>query len=281
MSLKQLSCNKSFGGMQLRFEHSSTACNCNMTFSVYLPQAAETDKVPVLYWLSGLTCTDENFVTKAGAQAFASKHGLVIIAPDTSPRGETVPDDPDGAYDFGLAAGFYVNAIEPPFSTHYHMYDYITEELPALINANFNVNPERAGIFGHSMGGHGAITIALNNPGKYKSLSAFAPISSPMNCPWGEKALTGYLGPDREKWKNHDAAYLIQNASEKLPLLVDQGTADNFLTEQLKPELLEQAAVTNNYPLTLRMQKGYDHSYFFIASFMEDHIIHHAMHLKK
>lgn len=276
MSLKEIGANKSFGGRQLRFEHSSTTCNCDMTFSVFLPRAAETEAVPVLYWLSGLTCTDENFVTKAGAQQHAARHGLAIIAPDTSPRGEGVPDDPDAAYDFGLAAGFYVNATEAPFSTHYHMYDYITRELPALVNENFKVNPGKTGIFGHSMGGHGAITIALNNPGQYHSLSAFAPISSPMNCPWGEKALTGYLGPDRESWKAHDSANLIESAAKKLPLLVDQGTADNFLAEQLKPELLQQAANANQYPLHLRMQEGYDHSYFFISTFMEDHIEHHA-----
>lgn len=280
MSLNELSQNKSFGGKQLRFEHESSSCSCKMTVSIFLPPKAENTRVPVLYWLSGLTCTDENFVTKAGAQNYASKHGIAIIAPDTSPRGDDVPDDPEGAYDFGLAAGFYVNATEAPFSTHYHMYDYITKELPSLINANFNVDPSRQGIFGHSMGGHGAITIALNNPGQYKSLSAFAPISSPMNCPWGEKALTGYLGSDRETWKKHDAAYLVGTTSEKLPLLVDQGTGDNFLKDQLKPELLQQAADANQYPVTIRMQEGYDHSYFFIATFMEDHIDHHARALK-
>ena len=280
MSLNELSQNKSFGGKQLRFEHESSSCSCKMTVSIFLPPEAENTRVPVLYWLSGLTCTDENFVTKAGAQNYASKHGIAIIAPDTSPRGDDVPDDPEGAYDFGLAAGFYVNATEAPFSTHYHMYDYITKELPGLINANFNVDPSRQGIFGHSMGGHGAITIALNNPGQYKSLSAFAPISSPMNCPWGEKALTGYLGSDRETWKKHDAAYLVGTTSEKLPLLVDQGTGDNFLKDQLKPELLQQAADANQYPVTIRMQEGYDHSYFFIATFMEDNIDHHARALK-
>ena len=280
MSLNELSQNKSFGGKQLRFEHESSSCSCKMTVSIFLPPEAENTRVPVLYWLSGLTCTDENFVTKAGAQNYASKHGIAIIAPDTSPRGDDVPDDPEGAYDFGLAAGFYVNATEAPFSTHYHMYDYITKELPSLINANFNVDPSRQGIFGHSMGGHGAITIALNNPGQYKSLSAFAPISSPMNCPWGEKALNGYLGSNRETWKKHDAAYLVGTTSEKLPLLVDQGTGDNFLKDQLKPELLQQAADANQYPVTIRMQEGYDHSYFFIATFMEDHIDHHARALK-
>ena len=280
MNLKELANNKSFGGQQKRFEHKSTSCNCTMTFSIYLPPQAETTKVPLVYWLSGLTCTDENFVTKAGAQSFASQHGIAIVAPDTSPRGDDVPDDPEGAYDFGLAAGFYVNATQDPFSTHYHMYDYITQELPNLINETFNVDPNRAGIFGHSMGGHGALTIALNNPKTYKSVSAFAPICSPLNCPWGEKALTGYLGPDRETWKKHDACYMISQAQERLPLLVDQGQDDPFLTEQLKPELLEVAAKSHDHPLTLRLQPGYDHSYFFIASFMEDHIAHHAQALK-
>lgn len=276
MSLKELSAIKSFNGQQKRFEHQSSSCNCTMTFSIFLPKASETSKVPVVYWLSGLTCTDENFVTKAGAQNFADKHGIAIVAPDTSPRGEGVADDPEEAYDFGLAAGFYVNATQNSFSDHYKMYDYITKELPALINENFPVDGNRVGIFGHSMGGHGALTIALNNPGMYKSVSAFAPITSPMNCPWGEKALTGYLGDDRETWKKHDACHMVSVATERLHMLVDQGGADPFLTEQLKPELLEAAAKAHDHPLTLRMQSGYDHSYFFIATFMEDHIAHHA-----
>lgn len=276
MSLKELANNKSFGGQQKRFEHQSSSCNCKMTFSIFLPTASITAKVPVLYWLSGLTCTDENFVTKAAAQSYAEQHSIAIVAPDTSPRGDDVADDPEGAYDFGLAAGFYVNATEPPFNTHYKMYDYITKELPALINENFPIDANRQGISGHSMGGHGALTIALNNPGVYKSLSAFAPISSPMNCPWGEKALSGYLGANKEAWKKHDACHMISIATERLPILVDQGDADPFLSEQLKPELLESTAKSHNHPLTLRMQPGYDHSYFFIATFMEDHIAHHA-----
>jgi S-formylglutathione hydrolase len=280
MSLTELSSVKSFGGQQKRFEHQSQSCNCTMTFSIYLPKEAETNKVPLVYWLSGLTCTDENFVTKAGAQAYASKYGIAIVAPDTSPRGEGVADDPEEAYDFGLAAGFYVNATQAPFSTHYHMYDYITKELPTLVNENFNVDPSRAGIFGHSMGGHGALTIALNNPGMYKSVSAFAPISSPINCPWGQKALGGYLGDNQETWKKHDACHMLSVATERLPLLIDQGDADPFLTEQLKPELLSKAAVAHAHPINLRMQAGYDHSYFFIATFMEDHIAHHAKAIK-
>jgi len=280
MSLTELSSVKSYDGQQKRFEHKSSSCNCTMTFSIYLPKEAETNKVPLVYWLSGLTCTDENFVTKAGAQAYASKHGIAIVAPDTSPRGEDVADDPEAAYDFGLAAGFYVNATEAPFASHYHMYDYITKELPALVNENFNVDPERVGIFGHSMGGHGALTIALNNPGMYKSVSAFSPISSPINCPWGQKALGGYLGSNQETWKKHDTCHMISVATERLPLLIDQGDADPFLTEQLKPELLSKAADDHNHPINLRMQSGYDHSYFFIATFMEDHIAHHAKSIK-
>lgn len=280
MTITELSSVKSFEGQQKRFEHTSSSCNCTMTCSIYLPKEAETNKVPLLYWLSGLTCTDENFVTKAGAQAFASKHGIAIVAPDTSPRGEGVADDKEGAYDFGLGAGFYVNATETPFAAHYHMYDYITKELPALINENFNVDSNRAGIFGHSMGGHGALTIALNNPGMYKSVSAFAPISSPINCPWGQKALSGYLGDNQENWLKHDTCHMISVASERLPLLIDQGDADPFLTEQLKPELLAKAAETHNHPINLRRQPGYDHSYFFIATFIGDHIEHHVKAIK-
>lgn len=280
MNLTKISDIKSFGGRQMRFSHNSTSCNCEMTFSIFLPTKAETTEVPALYWLSGLTCTDENFVTKAGAQLHAEAHGLAIIAPDTSPRGENVPDDPNGDYDFGLGAGFYVNATEPLFATHYHMYDYIVDELPTLINENFNIIPDKTGIFGHSMGGHGALTIAFNNPGRYKSLSAFAPISSPINCPWGQKALSGYLGSDHKKWQRHDACHMIKETTERLSLLVDQGDDDPFLTEQLKPELLEKSAKTNNHPLNLCLHPGYDHSYFFIASFIGDHIVHHANALK-
>lgn len=279
-ALTEVSENKSFGGRQLRYTHRSDACKSDMTFAIFLPPQAEAGSVPVIYWLSGLTCTDENFVTKAGAQQFAAEHGIAVVAPDTSPRGEGVPDDPDSAYDFGLAAGFYVNATQAPWSEHYHMYDYIVQELPEAVNANFPVDPERRSIFGHSMGGHGALTIALKNPGRYRSVSAFAPIVAPMQVPWGHKALGNYLGPDREAWKNYDACELIATAQEKLPLLVDQGTGDQFLEEQLKPELLEAACKANGHPLTLRMQPGYDHSYYFMASFMKDHFAHHAPALK-
>jgi S-formylglutathione hydrolase len=277
--MEQIAENRSFGGRQLRFRHAAQSLNCEMHVSVYLPPAAETARVPLLYWLSGLTCTDENFVTKAGAQQFAAEHGIAIVAPDTSPRGEDVPDDPEGAYDFGLGAGFYVNATQQPWAEHYHMYDYVAQELPALIKDALPVDIERAGIFGHSMGGHGAITIGLKNPQAYRSISAFAPICSPLSCPWGEKALGNYLGENRDSWSDYDSASLVQRATTQLPLLVDQGEADNFLEEQLKPALLEKAALAANYPLQLRMQPGYDHSYFFIASFIEDHIRFHAKHL--
>ena len=277
--MEQIGENRSFGGRQLRFTHASRTLNCDMNFSVYLPPAAEHGEVPVLYWLSGLTCTDENFVTKAGAQHYAARHGVAIVAPDTSPRGEGVPDDPEGAYDFGLGAGFYVNAVQEPWANHYQMYDYISTELPALVAAQPSIDAERAGIFGHSMGGHGALTIALKNPQNYRSVSAFSPICSPLNCPWGEKALGNYLGGDREHWKQHDSTELIRAAQQHLPILVDQGAADDFLHEQLKTELLQQASAEANYPITIRMQPGYDHSYFFISSFIGEHIEFHMQHL--
>ena len=277
--MDQIGENRCFGGRQLRFTHPSQTLNCDMNFSVYLPPAAEQDKVPVLYWLSGLTCTDENFVTKAGAQQYAARHGVAIVAPDTSPRGEGVPDDPEGAYDFGLGAGFYVNAVQEPWAEHYRMYDYVLTELPALVADNLPVNGDRAGIFGHSMGGHGALTIALKNPQNYRSVSAFSPICSPLNCPWGEKALGRYIGGDREAWKQYDSTELIRIAQKRLPTLVDQGGADDFLQEQLKTELLQQASDEADYPITVRMQPGYDHSYFFISSFIGEHIDFHMQHL--
>lgn len=277
--MEQIGENLCFAGRQLRYKHTSEVLGCEMNFSVFLPPQALTARVPVIYWLSGLTCTDENFVTKAGAQRYASEHGVAVVAPDTSPRGEGVPDDPDGAWDFGLGAGFYVNATEQPWAANYRMYDYIVSELPALVNANFPVDPERVAISGHSMGGHGALTIALKNPHLFKSVSAFAPISSPLNCAWGEKALGNYLGADRSAWAEHDSCELLARATLKLPMLVDQGGADDFLTEQLKPELLQQASDNADYPLQLRVQDGYDHSYFFIASFIGEHIAFHARHL--
>ncbi|MBV7561756.1 S-formylglutathione hydrolase [Pseudomonas sp. sia0905] len=276
MTLEIVSSNKSFGGWHKRYKHRSSSLNCDMVFAVYLPPQAEKGaKLPVLYWLSGLTCTDENFMQKAGAQRMAAELGLIIVAPDTSPRGEGVPDDANGAYDFGLGAGFYVNATQEPWARHYRMYDYVVQELPALIEANFPVSGKR-GIAGHSMGGHGALICALKNPGRYQSVSAFSPIANPVNCPWGEKAFGNYLGEDRSRWREWDASVLIADAAEKLPILVDQGDRDDFLDGQLKPQALEAVAKAAGHPLTLRMQPGYDHSYYFIASFIEDHLRHHA-----
>jgi len=272
--LEEIESSKIFGGQQKRYQHQSTTLGCQMTFSVYLPARSESKKLPAIYWLSGLTCNDQNFVIKAGGQRLANELGIIIITPDTSPRGDDVADDE--AWDFAQGAGFYLNATQEPWSNHYKMYDYITKEMPTVINESQPVDPERISIMGHSMGGHGALTIALKNPGMYKSVSAFAPICSPTRCPWGEKALSQYLGDDRQVWEAYDASLLIANAQEKLPILVDQGTADNFLVEQLKPELLQQACESNNHPLTLRMQEGYDHSYNFIATFIEDHFKHHA-----
>lgn len=266
--------NKCFDGWLKRYKHSSTATGTEMIFAIYLPPQAQTQPVPVLYWLSGLTCTDENFMQKSGAQRIAAELGIAIVAPDTSPRGTDLPGEHD-SYDFGSAAGFYLNATQEPWSAHYNMYDYVTEELPALIEQHFPVTDKRA-ISGHSMGGHGALICALKNPGRYASVSAFAPISNPSNCPWGEKALTGYLGEDREVWKDWDSCELIATAEEKLPLLVDQGEADDFLAEQLKPEALQAACEAAGHPLELHLRPGYDHSYFFIASFIEDHLRHHA-----
>ena len=276
MALEQIGSNQSFGGQQLRYKHQSSVLNCEMTFSIYLPAQAEKGPVPVLYWLSGLTCNDENFVQKAGAQQHAAEHGIAIVCPDTSPRGDGVADDPEGAYDMGLGAGFYVNATQQPWAEHYQMYSYITDELPALINGEFPVDSQRASISGHSMGGHGALTIALKNPGQYKSVSAFSPIVSPLSCPWGDKVLSNYLGDDRETWAQYDSVELVKSATDHLPVLVDQGDSDNFLVEQLKTELLISAAGKADYPMQIRMQPNYDHSYFFIATFIGDHIAFHA-----
>lgn len=251
-----------------------------MQFSVFLPpQAVAGDKVPVAYWLSGLTCTDQNFATKSGAQRVAAELGIAIVMPDTSPRGEAVPDDADKAYDFGLGAGFYVDATQAPWNAYYNMYSYIVEELPALVEAQLPVSSKRA-IFGHSMGGHGALTIALNNPGQYTSVSAFSPIVNPIQCPWGQKALGQYLGEGRASWKRYDTVELIRAGARQLPMLVDQGLADNFLKSQLKTELLEAALQETGYQAEVRYQAGYDHSYYFIATFIEDHLRFHAKYLK-
>ncbi|WP_420598570.1 S-formylglutathione hydrolase [Neptuniibacter sp.] len=269
-----ISCTKSFGGWLKRYKHLSSSTGTEMIFAIYLPPQAQNNSVPVLYWLSGLTCTDENFMQKAGAQKLAAELGMAIVCPDTSPRGTDFPEEHDN-YDFGSGAGFYVNATEAPWSENYRMYDYVVTELPDVIQANFPVT-DQCSISGHSMGGHGAIVSALKNPGKYQSLSAFAPISNPINCPWGQKALSGYLGKDKEQWKAWDSCELIATAEEKLPLLIDQGQADDFMEEQLKPEALKAACEAVGYPLEQRIQPGYDHSYFFIASFIDDHLRHHA-----
>ncbi|MCC4799921.1 S-formylglutathione hydrolase [Enterovibrio norvegicus] len=280
MSIENISSNRSSGGWHKQYTHASRTVHCDMRFAIFLPpQASETNKVPVLYWLSGLTCSDENFMQKAGAHRIAAELGIAIVAPDTSPRGENIPDDPDGAYDFGIGAGFYVNATEAPWNRYYHMYDYVVKELPAVIEDHFPVSDIKA-ISGHSMGGHGALSIALKNSDLYRSVSAFSPIVNPVNVPWGQKALSNYLGEDKNAWREYDSCALIKKADTHLPMLIDQGDADQFLHEQLKPENLLQAAEEVGYPIELRMQEGYDHSYYFISSFIEDHVRFHAKHLK-
>ena len=266
-----------FGGWQDVYRHRSAVLDCDMAFAIYLPPQAQDGPVPVLYWLSGLTCSEQNFITKAGAQRYAAEHGIAIVCPDTSPRGDGVADA-DG-YDLGKGAGFYVNATQAPWAAHYRMFDYVADELPALVEAHFPVTGARA-ISGHSMGGHGALVVALSKPGRYQSVSAFSPIVAPTQVPWGQKAFAAYLGDDRAEWTEYDASELIRTAAERLPVLVDQGEADEFLDAQLKPWLLKQAADAAGYPLTLRLQPGYDHSYYFIASFIGDHIAHHAAALK-
>lgn len=278
MKINLLKSHKSFGGVVEYYRHDSEVNRSEMAFSIYLPPAIENDSLPVLYWLSGLTCTEDNFMAKAGAQRVAAELGIVIVVPDTSPRNNGLEGE-DESYDFGSGAGFYLNSTTAGWSKHYNMYDYITQELPAIIEGNFNVDPARKSISGHSMGGHGALTIALKNPHEYRSVSAFSPIVSPMNVPWGQKAFSGYLGDDKQHWEVYDTTCLVKMAVEKLPLFIDQGGADEFLEDQLKPQLLKQACEVSGYPLELRMQAGYDHSYFFIASFIEDHLRYHARYL--
>ncbi len=265
-----------FSGRQITYQHTSETLNCDMNFSAYVPDDASGKW---LIWLSGLTCTEENFTTKAGAQRVACELGLTLIAPDTSPRGANVPDDPEEAYDFGLGAGFYVNATQEPWHKNYRMHDYIEEELYQLICKSMNVDAHQMGIFGHSMGGHGALTMALRSPEKFKSVSAFAPICSPINCPWGQKALTGYLGSDQETWRAYDACKLIDDGARVDAILVDQGSADGFISEQLKPELLESACDRGGIALNLRRHAAFDHSYYFIASFIDDHLRWHHSRL--
>ena len=267
-----------FGGWQDVYRHESSVLGCTMDFAVYLPPQAATQRLPVLYWLSGLTCNEQNFITKAGAQRYAAEHGIAIVCPDTSPRGDDVADAE--GYDLGKGAGFYVNATQAPWAAHYRMHDYVVDELPALVEANFPVTTSRA-ISGHSMGGHGALVLALRNPGRYRSVSAFSPIVAPSQVPWGQKAFGAYLGDDRAAWHSYDATALVASASERLPLLVDQGDADEFLNAQLKPELLQAACAAAGHPLLLRMRPGHDHSYYFIASFIGEHVAHHAAALRR
>jgi len=279
MGLKKVSDNRCFGGAQQVWSHESQATGCTMRFGLYLPPQAAHGRVPVLWWLSGLTCTEENFIVKAGAQRVAADLGMALVVPDTSPRGLTLPGDRD-AWDFGVGAGFYVDATREPWSRHYRMRRYITEELRALVASEFPLDDRRTAMSGHSMGGHGALTIALSFPGWILSVSAFAPIASPMRCPWGEKALTGYLGEDRQAWAAYDTTCLLQTRGwSGPPILVDQGQADPFLETQLRPDLLEQACASAGVALHLRRQPGYDHGYFFVSSFIEDHLRHHRAHL--
>jgi S-formylglutathione hydrolase len=276
MKLEKVSENRCFKGQQAVFAHESQACNGNMRFSVYRPdREIQGEMVPVVTFLSGLTCTEENFTVKAGAQRVASELGLMVVAPDTSPRGQNLPGE-DDAYDFGSGAGFYLDATQAPWSSAYRMYSYITRELPEVLAANFHCDMTRQGIMGHSMGGHGALTIHLKHPETYRSVSAFAPIVAPMQVPWGQKAFCGYLGEDQEAWRAYDACELVRRNPSDATILIDQGAADSFLAEQLRPELFEKACEDSGQKLELRMQPGYDHSYFFIASFIEDHLRHHA-----
>lgn len=270
---------KCFGGKLGFYSHVSTACNGEMRFAVFQPPQIQTQSVPVLYFLSGLSSTEENFMMKAGAQKYAAEYGLMLVAPDTSPRNTGTPGEDDD-WDFGTGAGFYVDATQQPWASHYKMYSYVVEELPTLIAGNFSIQTDKQGIFGHSMGGHGALICALRNPEKFKSVSVFAPIVAPMGCSWGEKVLSGYLGEDKEVWRDYDACELVKKLKYRGNILIDQGTTDKYLVEQLKPELFKQACEEVNQPLNLRYQEGYDHGYYFITSFIEDHIKHHVRELE-
>ena len=271
--LNLISENKVYDGWHKQYSHQSESNNCSMRFAIFLPPSATTQKVPVLYWLSGLTCSDENFMQKAGAFRMAAELGIAIVAPDTSPRGDNVAND--DSYDLGQGAGFYVNATESPWSKHYHMYRYISEELPALIENNFPVSTVKS-ISGHSMGGHGALVIGLRNSQQYRSISAFSPICHPMSCPWGQKAFSAYLGDDQSKWQQYDASQLLQQAENIPPILIEQGQADQFLEQQLKPESITNIVQESALDVTIRFQADYDHSYYFIASFIDEHLRFHA-----
>lgn len=279
MTIETVSTNKAFGGVQGVYKHKSDCTGTEMTFSVYVPPHKEGAKLPVIWYLSGLTCTHANVTEKGEFRKACSDLGMIFVAPDTSPRGEGVPDDAEGAYDFGLGAGFYVNATEAPYADNYRMRDYIETELPEIIASEFPADMTRQGITGHSMGGHGALTIGLRNPDRFKSVSAFAPIVSPLNCPWGEKALTGYVGSDRAKWREYDACALIEDGARLPDMLVEQGLDDNFLEGQLKTSLLAAVCESTGQKATIRYQPGYDHSYYFISSFMADHLNWHAERL--
>jgi S-formylglutathione hydrolase len=276
MTLEVVSQSRCFDGTQFTYQHRSSETGTMMRFAAFVPPQAHQSPCPVVWYLSGLTCTEENFTVKAGAQRIAAELGLLLIAPNTSPRGDGVPCDPAGSYDFGLGAGFYVDATQQPWSRNYRMASYIERELPQLITSELPADSARQSIMGHSMGGHGALTIALRNQRRYASVSAFSPICSPMNCQWGQKALSGYLGSNQESWRRYDACALLEDGARVTELLVDQGSADQFLETQLKPELLQRACERVGVPLTLRMHEGYDHSYFFISTFIEDHLRWHA-----
>jgi S-formylglutathione hydrolase len=279
MTLKKINANKSFGGETAFYVHTSRVCQCDMTFSIYLPpQSNEENKLPVLYWLSGLTCDENNFMQKSGVQRMAAELGIIIVAPDTSPRGEEVADDPDASYDMGLGAGFYVNASQMPWRKHYQMYDYVTQELPELISQHFPVTDRRA-ISGHSMGGHGALVCALRDPQLYSSVSAFSPICHPSSVAWGEKAFSHYLGDNVEDWHAYDASELIKKVDKHLPMRIDVGANDDYLQDQLTPGVLLEAAKEKNYEIDYHLHPGYDHSYYFIASFITEHLQFHAKHL--
>ena len=280
-NLEVLSENKSHGGRQLVVRHASTATRTDMTFSIFLPpQAEEGGKLPVVWYLSGLTCTHANVTEKGEYRAACAELGLVFVAPDTSPRGTDVPTAPEGQWDFGFGAGFYVDASEEPWASNYRMWSYVTEELPRLVAAEFPVDLARQAITGHSMGGHGALTVALNFPDRFRSVSAFAPIVAPSQVPWGQKALTGYLGDNRQNWRTHDAVALIEDGARASELLIDVGDADPFLDSELRPQLLQAACASAGIDLTLRLQPGYDHSYYFISTFMADHLRWHAERLR-
>ena len=272
---------RSHGGRQLVVKHTSASTRTDMTFSVFLPPQAESGPCPVIWYLSGLTCTHANVTEKGEYRAACAGHGIIFVAPDTSPRGPDVPDDPEGAWDFGQGAGFYVDATEEPWSHNYRMWTYVTEALPALVSADFPADMDRQGITGHSMGGHGALTVALRHPDRFRSVSAFAPIVAPSQVPWGEKALGNYLGSDRSTWRAHDAVALIEDGACVDEILVDVGEADPFIEKELRPELLEQSCKAAGIPLTLRRHAGYDHSYYFISTFMADHVAWHAERLKR